>query len=112
MATNSAPSTIRQYLPFLGLAAVLIAVFFFVLPESVRTGSPHRIQALIGTFIFGALVGFSEIATRYRDEPMKAAMSPFGLIYLSLNGYLSILALCVIVHFPDTFGKAATDDFL
>ncbi|MDQ3172605.1 MAG: hypothetical protein M3Q91_02715 [Acidobacteriota bacterium] len=48
-------------------------------------------RALVAAFMFGALVGLAEIASRYRDEPLKAVGSPYGLVYLFLNGYLSML---------------------
>jgi len=42
-------------------------------------------------------VGLAEIASRYRDEPLKAVGSPYGLVYLFLNGYLSMLAFLLIL---------------
>jgi hypothetical protein len=38
---------------------------------------------------FGELVGFSEITTRYRDEPLRATFNRFGISYLMVNGVLS-----------------------
>jgi hypothetical protein len=39
--------------------------------------------------LFGELVGFSEITTRYRDEPLRATFNRFGIAYLLINGVFS-----------------------
>jgi len=49
-------------------------------------------------------VGFSEVVTRYRDEPLRAAFSPFVLIYNFLNGLFSVFAFLIICRYPGKFG--------
>lgn len=41
----------------------------------------------------GALIGFVEILSRYKDAPFKVAFSLPGLFYLLLNGAASLIAL-------------------
>ncbi len=38
--------------------------------------------------------------------------SPYGLVYLFLNGYLSMLAFLLILEFPSTFGTLSNNMFL
>ncbi len=64
-------------------------------------------------FIFGALVGFSEILSRYRDEPMRAAFNRFGLSYLAINGFIAVGAFAVLMHYPKSiFPAVAGDKFM
>jgi hypothetical protein len=44
----------------------------------------------------GELVGFSEITTRYRDEPLRAMFNRFGISYLLINGFLSGCAFWLV----------------
>jgi len=67
----------------------------------------------LGTFVFGTLVGFSEILSRYRDEPLKATFTRFGLTYLAINGLISLAAFGLLLHYPAAiFPKIAGDKFL
>lgn len=52
--------------------------------------------AYAATFLFGVLVGLSEVLSRYRDAPGRAAMSLPGVLYIGFNGAASILALYFI----------------
>ena len=99
-----------KYLPFTGLLLFLLAVYFILIPESIRCCDPGRYRAIVASFLLGALMGSSEIASRYRDEPLKAIRSPFGLTYVVINGFISILALFFIFHFSSFFGTAAQDN--
>lgn len=67
-------------------------------------------RALVAAFMFGALVGLAEIASRYRDEPLKAVDSPYGLVYLFLNGYLSMLAFLLILLLASLLAFQNLDD--
>jgi hypothetical protein len=48
------------------------------------------------SILFGELVGFSEITTRYRDEPLRAMFNRFGISYLLINGFLSGCAFWLV----------------
>jgi len=52
------------------------------------------------------------VASRYRDEPLRAMASPFGLIYTVFNGYLSFLGLALILRYPAGFPGIAGDELL
>ena len=98
---------IRVYTPLLGFLAILIITYFTVLPpELVRTNC----AALTLAFLFGGLVGVAEIASRYRDEPFQAIWSPYGLIYVILNGVISALALLLIFRYKQHFPPAIAED--
>jgi hypothetical protein len=58
-------------------------------------------RALGLAFLCGALVGLTEIASRYRDEQVKAITSPDGFVYILFNGAISTFALILIWHFRD-----------
>ncbi len=51
--------------------------------------------------LFGELVGFSEITTRYRDEPLRATFNRFGVVYLLINGLLSGCAFFLMQAYGD-----------
>lgn len=52
------------------------------------------------SFIFGALVGLSEIISRYRDEPLHATANRYGASYLLLNGLMSTAAYGFLLRYP------------
>jgi hypothetical protein len=112
---------LKRYRPLLGLLIFLIIVSFFLIPPKQWNGEflkakpwlvETRFQAIVASFIFGALVGMTEIASRYRDEPLVAIRSPFGTIYCALNGYISVLAFFLIFRFPEFFGAVAESNLL
>jgi hypothetical protein len=55
----------------------------------------------------GASVGFAELVTRYRDEPMALPQSVSFWVYLLLNSGASFLAFQLVQVFGWTFGIAA-----
>jgi hypothetical protein len=89
--------------------AVLVAIgvmVYFLFPASI-TGSHWRPMALAGGF--GILVGATDICFRYRDEPLTAALSPFGVCYALINGGLSLGAIALLYKYPKTFGDFSMD---
>lgn len=58
-------------------------------------------RALGLAFLCGAIVGVTEIASRYRDEQVKAITSPDGLVYILFNGAISTFALILIWYFRE-----------
>ena len=62
------------------------------------------------TFLFGVLVGLSEILSRYRDEPLLAATTTFGLAYLIFNGLISLTAFAVLRKYPTQIFPALEKD--
>src|SRR5271165_6065863 len=61
------------------------------------TGAP-----LLAIFL-GELVGFSEIISRYRDEPLQASFNSYGAAYFAINGFLAWVAFFVLRNSPGTF---------
>ncbi|HEX6648422.1 MAG TPA: hypothetical protein VF075_02745 [Pyrinomonadaceae bacterium] len=68
---------------------------------------------LLLTLVFGAMVGASEIISRYRDEPFRAIVSPPGRIYLALNGLISVAAYLLLLKYRASVLPALnTDDLM
>lgn len=105
------PSWLKSYRFFFLLVAILVVLFLLLIP-GIRNSEMNQVRALVAAFLFGALVGLAEIASRYRDEPLKAVKSPYGLVYLFLNGYISLLAFLLILKFPTIFGALSGNMFL
>jgi hypothetical protein len=82
------------------LLVSIFALSFLTLPD----GFPASSRSVVWAFVFGASVGMSEIVSRYRDEPLLAVGSAFGLIYLFFNGVLAVFALFIITRYPEKFG--------
>jgi hypothetical protein len=82
----------------------LFALAFKTLPAGFL---PDSIRGLAWTFVFGSAVGLSEIVSRYRDEPLKAARTPYGLVYVAANGIIAVCALFIILRYPEKFGFPA-----
>jgi len=52
------------------------------------------------TALIGALVGFAELVSRYRDAPWRVAMMPPGLVFIGLNALAAALTLFLLNEFP------------
>ena len=81
-----------------------------------RNTSPGQIYICLGwvlaTFTFGALVGLSEILSRYRDEPLLAAATNSGMSYLAINGVMSTIAFAVLRKYPTQIFPGLGGDLL
>jgi len=90
----------KQYWHLFGFIVVLFLLFYYVVKWD---DLEKNWQAGLAAFLFGALVGATEIGSRYRDEPLKTIISPYGLIYIVFNGVISLLALLLILHYKSVF---------
>lgn len=94
----------------LGLALALFGLGAF----TARATAPSPLARLYGfafaALLFGALVGLSEILSRYRDEPLLAATTASGVAYLMLNGFISIAAFAVLRRYSASVFPAVKDD--
>jgi ABC-type transport system involved in multi-copper enzyme maturation permease subunit len=82
-----------------------------VLGRTIEPIHPWRVAWwAFGSLVFGALVGLSEILSRYRDEPVLASTTSFGLWYLTLNGLISLAAFAVLRVYADKVFPAVKDD--
>ncbi|MCM3869552.1 MAG: hypothetical protein ND895_02480 [Pyrinomonadaceae bacterium] len=87
-------------LALLALATLLArSVFGWELSPTVQAFLKEHQYYLVLAVIFGAMVGASEIISRYRDEPYRATFSPPGRIYMLLNGLISLAAYVVLVKY-------------
>jgi hypothetical protein len=73
--------------------------------HGISGGSVNDAVLYLLVFAAGALVGLSELLTRHRDYPGRAILSVPSLLYLLLNGVLSMLALLVVKLSPPEFLK-------
>jgi hypothetical protein len=62
------------------------------------------------TFSLGALVGLSEILSRYRDEPLLATATTSGMSYLAFNGFVSVMAFGILRKYPGQIFPAVQND--
>lgn len=62
------------------------------------------------SFLFGGLVGLSELIARYRDEPWEAIKTLASLWYIFINACAATGSLYVAKTFHWTFGMAAGVD--
>ncbi|HEY3027374.1 MAG TPA: hypothetical protein VGJ55_14585 [Pyrinomonadaceae bacterium] len=95
--------------------SVIVARAFGVqlrIPETVRAFFAVHHVYIILTVVFGALVGASEIASRYRDEPFLAIVSLPGRVYLTFNGLVSAAAYYLLIHYKDKIFPGLGDDLL
>jgi hypothetical protein len=85
----------------LGLLCLAPIYFLLIPPHYYFDNWASNARALGLAFLCGALVGLTEIASRYRDEQVKAITSPDGLVYILFNGAISTFALILLWHFRD-----------
>jgi hypothetical protein len=111
-------SAIHAYgdLLFLALLVLVIiigrALFNWEAGPTLQTFVSDHKYYLILTAIFGALVGASEIMSRYRDEPFRAIFSPPGRVYMLLNGLISLVAYLLLLRYRGNLLPALNDDNL
>ncbi|HKP02625.1 MAG TPA: hypothetical protein VJU77_04600 [Chthoniobacterales bacterium] len=80
----------------------LLPIYLLLIPWHYYTDNwATNARALGVAFLCGALVGLTEIASRYRDEQVKAISSPDGLVYILFNGAISTFALMFVWYFHD-----------
>ena len=92
------------YWPAIGVAFLMAtACRIWLLPLLSFAG----LKATLLAASLGLLVGIVELVKRYRDEPMNAVLSPWGLIYLMANALVSLVALYFVYLFPTVFGELA-----
>lgn len=94
-----------------------LMLVLLVLAGGIWLLAPHELitlrwRACLLATACGVLVGVAEIVSRYRDEPLHACFSPFGLIYAAINGWLSLAALLLIFKYPESFKSLAADGLL
>jgi len=99
----------KDYSPLIGFVVVTAGLYALLIPLNLLT---ENWRPASFAFLCGGLVGVAEIASRYRDEPIHAIRSPYGLIYITLNGAISVLSLLLIFHYSDMFRAVSGDKLL
>ncbi|MBZ5655986.1 MAG: hypothetical protein LAO56_12010 [Acidobacteriia bacterium] len=89
---------------FLSITALPLVSLWVVFPGTLPT-----IWYATLAVSFGELVGFSEIITRYRDEPLRATFNRYGILYLLINGALSGCAYFLLRAYGARIFPAAQD---
>lgn len=92
------------YGPTIGVTLLVGAAFNLWLLPLLDFAGP---KATFLAATLGLLVGVVELVKRYRDEPVNAVLSPWGLIYLLVNALISLVALYLVYLFPAVFGGLA-----
>ena len=111
-------SFIASYSELFVLALVAVAILIGrsvfglqLTPKAQELLKEHQYY-LVLSLTFGALVGASDIISRYRDEPYRAIFSPPGRIYMSLNGLISLATYALLVKYRTNVLPALKDDNL
>jgi hypothetical protein len=87
-----------------GVACLAVLAMIYLPPVQAKLaalGYPPGSFGLryLAATLLGAAVGFAELTLRYRDEPLEAASSKPGLVFVLLNGTASTLALFMVEYF-------------
>ena len=97
----------------LPVALCIIIVESIIIARSSIPGADwYLISCGIASLIFGALVGFSEIISRYRDEPFQAVSTKPGFAYMILNGLVSLVAFAFLYRYTDKLFPVIKGDLL
>jgi hypothetical protein len=96
-------------LVFAVLAIVLVGI---LIGRHTPEGNERIVAYAAATFLFGVSVGLSEILSHYRDEPLAATATAFGMAYLVLNGLLALAAFAVLRKYPTQIFPAVQNDYL
>jgi ABC-type transport system involved in multi-copper enzyme maturation permease subunit len=109
-AAQKRPESRRGWIPIL-VAALFILAAGVIIGRAVQPASPWHVYFwAAASLFFGALVGLSEILSRYRDEPILASTTAFGLAYLVLNGLISLGAFAVLCKYASAIFPAVRND--
>ncbi|HEU4368366.1 MAG TPA: hypothetical protein VFV05_09095 [Methylomirabilota bacterium] len=73
---------------------------------------PSNLGWALVAAMFGAIVGASEIISRYRDEPLRATVNRYGVAYLAVNGLVAGLSYGLLVRYPTQVLPSVAGDAL
>ena len=89
---------------------IIVLLLVVALLVCLLSAAPPPWRASLLAFVCGASVGIAEIVSRYRDEPLQATFSPFGLIYTFFNGAIAVGLLAVVLRYRTQLGLPASLD--
>jgi hypothetical protein len=100
-------TTDRQFLPrgaIVGLALIILAligIFFGIRRGFLSLGWRQHTGYVVLAGSLGAIVGASELISRYRDEPILALRTTAAFMYLILNATISACAYGLLTRYAD-----------
>jgi hypothetical protein len=83
------------------LALVLIAIIYGIRAGYLSEGWRQHTGYVVFTGALGALVGASELVSRYRDEPVLALRSTAAFMYMALNATAAASAYGLLTTYAD-----------
>jgi len=90
------------------LLAVLLALPWGQARLAERGWPPETfLLRYLAVAAIGAVVGFAELLSRYRDEPWLVASSPPGRTFIAANAAAAMAALGVLEYYPEVFSPPA-----
>jgi len=101
------------WIPFITCLLFILGVGLLI-GRWTKPFSPWQVYLwAVASLFYGALVGLSELLSRYRDEPVLASTTAAGLVYLLLNGLISLAAFAVLCKYRGAiFPNLSNDLFL
>jgi hypothetical protein len=64
----------------------------------------------LASFVLGVFIAASEVILRYRNDPISAVKSPYGIFYFVLNGFFSLIGYWVLRKYASQLLPAIGDD--
>lgn len=64
----------------------------------------------LASFAIGVFIAASEIILRYRNDPVGAVGSPYGIFYFVLNGFFSLIGYWVLRKYASQLVPGIADD--
>jgi hypothetical protein len=89
---------------------IAFLVLLLGLSVCLLSAAPPPWRAGVLAFMCGAAVAAAEIVSRYRDEPLHAMFTPFGLVYLLFNGAIALGLLAVVLKYREQLSLPANLD--
>ena len=113
--TGFVPGERRRSLPVgrlivLALVVVAAGVILAVVWDELSPGFREHVGFVVLAAALGAIVGASELVSRYRDEPVQAVASNAGLTYLTLNAVVSACAYGLLTNYAVTLVPGLAGD--
>jgi len=92
---------------------VLLGFVIYLIGRSV---APNQTKAhawyLVLSASLGAFIGFAELVSRYRDEPMRAVSTRPGVLYITLNGAVGACVYGILVRYSKSILPSLSGDLL
>jgi hypothetical protein len=94
------------------VAAVIVAGFCLIIDDYWSKQFHAEVWFTVLASVLGMVLAGSEILSRFRDQPVRAALSQPGIIYLLVNALISALVYGLLVRFEASLIPAIKTDHL